>query len=240
MSPATAVDAPSRDDSVERAAWTADEVRTFLRIADEDRIAALWRVALTTGMRRGELCGMTWEAVDLDSGVISVERQVLVRPRSVPGERRVYVRGTTKTRRSRHVRIDDATAAALRRWKADQAAERLAFGGAWKTDGGLGVGASWVVTEPDGSVIHPDTVSARWEDLVKLAGVCPITIHGARHSYAELALRAGVRLDVVSRQLGHASIATTANFYTHDTDEAAAEAAARLAAVLDGVSRPSG
>jgi integrase len=49
----------------------------------------------------------------------------------------------------------------------------------------------------------------RWKALVKTAGVTPITLHGARHSYAELALSAGVRLDVVSRQLGHASIATT-------------------------------
>jgi integrase len=51
-------------------------------------------------------------------------------------------------------------------------------------------------------------------------------------SYAELALGAGVRLDVVSRQLGHASISTTANVYTHDSDEAAADAAERVATLL--------
>jgi integrase len=54
------------------------------------------------------------------------------------------------------------------------------------------------------------------------------------HSYAELALAAGVRLDVVSRQLGHASIATTGNVYTHDSDEAAAEAAELVAWTLGG------
>ena len=61
-----------------------------------------------------------------------------------------------------------------------------------------------------------------------------IPLHAARHTYAEIALAAGVRLDVVSRQLGHASISTTANVYTHDTDEAAAEAAELVARTIEG------
>jgi integrase len=68
-----------------------------------------------------------------------------------------------------------------------------------------------MVTEPDGFVVHPDTLLRRGKALVKTARVTPITLHLARHSYAELALGAGVRLDVVSRQLGHASISTTAS-----------------------------
>jgi len=73
---------------------------------------------------------------------------------------------------------------------------------------------------------------ARWKRLVKEAGVTPIGLHGARHTYAELSLRSGTRLDVVSRSLGHASISTTAANYLHDTDEAANEAAERLGALL--------
>jgi integrase len=59
------------------------------------------------------------------------------------------------------------------------------------------------------------------------------TLHGARHTYAELALSAGVRLDVVSRQPGPASISTTAGNYLHDNDEAAAEAAQLLGQRLE-------
>jgi hypothetical protein len=73
----------------------------------------------------------------------------------------VYVRETTKTRRVRRVRFDETTAAALRSWKAEQDAERLAFGPPWKRDGGLGVVADWMVTEPGGGVVHPDTLLAR-------------------------------------------------------------------------------
>lgn len=231
--PVLAVDPPARDDSVERAAWTTDEVRTFLGASSTDRLAAIWRLALATGLRRGELLGLQWDDLDLDAGTVSVARQILVRPRPVAGAPRVYVRETTKSRRRRVVRLDRATAAMLRRWKVDQASERLRFGPAWRADGGLGIAASWIVTEPDGAVINPETLLGRWRSAVKTAGVPAIPLHGARHSYAETALRAGARLDVVSRQLGHASIATTANIYLHDADDSASEVAELLATVFD-------
>jgi integrase len=113
----------------------------------------------------------------------------------------------------------------LRKWKAAQAKECLEFGAPWKTNGGLGMDAAWVVTQADGGVVHPDTLLGRWRRLVTAAGVPPIPLHGARHSYAEIALSAGVRLDVVSRTLGHSTAAFTGDQYAHDLDEAAAEAA---------------
>jgi integrase len=228
-SPVLAVDPLAKDDSVERVAWSRNEVRAFLEVASADRLHAVWRLALTAGPRRGELVGLTWDDIDDDSIVIA--RQVLIRPGG--GRDRVYVRETTKSRRVRRVRIDEATAADLRRWKAEQATERLAFGQPWKTHAGLGIEAPWIVTEPDGAVVHPDTLLARWKRLVKVAGVTPIGLHGARHSFAELALSSGARLDVVSRALGHASIATTGNIYTHDSDEAAREAAELVARTIE-------
>jgi integrase len=99
--------------------------------------------------------------------------------------------------------------------------EHLSFGGAWKTDGGLGQEAPWIVTEPDGAVVNPETLLGRWRRLVKTAKVTPIPLHGARHSYATLALEAGVRLDIVSAQLGHSNVATTATIYAHISEVAA-------------------
>jgi integrase len=231
VNPILAVDPPARDDSVERVAWSRAEVRRFLETAADDRLGGIWRLALATGLRRGDLLGLQW--ADIAEGSVTVARQVLLRPRAISGVPRVYVRGTTKTRRTRSVRFDKQTAAALRRWKADQAAERLVFGSAWKRHGGVGIEASWVVTEPDGTLLHPETLLGRWRRTVRAAGVPEIPLHGARHSYAMLALGAGVRLDVVSRQLGHSSAAFTADIYTHDSDEAAGEAVGLVAAVLD-------
>jgi len=67
---ADAVDPPARDDSVERTAWSPHEVRTFLEVAAGDRLHAIWRTALATGLRRGELIGLQWE--DIDEGSVHV------------------------------------------------------------------------------------------------------------------------------------------------------------------------
>jgi integrase len=224
---------PARDDSVERQAWTAEEVRRFLMVASEDRLAGVWRLALATGLRRGELLGLWWDDLDLEAREVRVQRQVLAPVTAPEVGRRLYIRETTKSRKARLVRFDEGTATALKAWKAAQGRERLAFGPAWRAMGGLGVQAPWVVTEPDGFVIHPDTLLRRWKALVKRVGVTPIPLHGARHSYATLALGAGVRLDIVSRQLGHASIGTTANIYGHDDRETALDAAEKVASVYD-------
>ncbi len=228
-SPVAAVDPPARDDSVERTAWTREEVRTFLEVAGADRLHAIWRLALATGLRRGELLGLRWD--DVDDGAVQVARQVLLRPDG----RALYVRETTKNRRTRRVRFDEATGAALRQWKAEQAIERLAFGAPWRTDGGhrLATQGAWIVTEPNGYIVEPDTLLRRWKGLVRTAGVTPITLHGARHSYAELALAAGARLDVVSKQLGHSTVAITADVYGHPDDKALADAADLVGGVLD-------
>jgi integrase len=229
--PVAAVDPPAADDSHERAAWTASETRRFLDVASSDRLAAIWRLLLASGLRRGELIGLSWS--DIAEDVVTVRRQMLVRPDPAWNEPRVYLRPTTKNRKARRVRIDGATVTALRRWKAEQNTERLAFGSDWIPDGGVGL-ADPIVTEPDGRSIHPATLLARWKVLVSRAGVRPIPIHAARHTYGELAISSGVRLDVLSRQLGHSSVAVTGDIYLHDSDEAATDAAAKVGAILEG------
>lgn len=229
--PCAAVDPPTADDAHEREAWNADETRRFLETAASDRLAAVWRLLLSTGVRRGELLGLSW--ADLDDEAITVRRQVLLRPNPAWNEPRMYVRGTTKSRKVRRVGVDPQTVAALRRWKAEQNRERLAFGSDWTVDGGIGL-SDPIVTEPSGAVIHPATLLARWKALVAAAGVPPIPIHAARHTFAELAISSGVRIDVLSRALGHSSVAITGDIYLHANDEAARDAAAKIAAVLEG------
>jgi integrase len=157
---------------------------------------------------------------------ITIRRQVLVRPGRTWDEERIYVRDTTKSRRVRVVNVDEGTGVALRRWRATLAEEQLAFGPAYHDEG-------WVVAEADGSLVQPDTLSTRWKRLERRAGVRPIGLHGARQSHATLALAAGTRLDVVSRWLGHASIAITADIYGHPDDDASAKAAGLMGTVLD-------
>jgi integrase len=238
VNPCRLMEPPDKGETELRDAWSADEVRLFLSVAETDRLAAIWRLALQTGLRRGELVGLRWSDLDLDSPEPSVlvHRQVGVRARKVDGPR-LYERPRTKSGKARRVSIDAPTAAMLRAWKATQVADRLAFGPAWRSDGGdrLGIEAAWVVTEPDGSLVHPDTLFDRFVALGKRAGVRRIVLHAARHTYAELSLSRGVRPDVVSSNLGHMSgVGFTLDQYAHAVPAAHAEAASVIGNVLDG------
>jgi integrase len=214
----------------ERQAWTQEQARAFLAVADRDYHAVLWRLLLSTGLRRGELLGLQWSDVDVDARTAHVGRQVLLHAGGTGP--RLYVREELKGRRDRTVYFDGSTAEALKAWKKAQAAARLAWGPRWRQDGGLGIAAAWLATEDGGYVLHPDTLHDRFRRLAKTAGVPQIVLHSARHTYATLALRAGARVDLVSRGLGHASVGFTSDVYVHPGVEEYAEAAELVGKVL--------
>lgn len=106
-------------ESPEQQSWSSDELRTFLAHVADDRLAAMWRVAAMTGIRRGELVGLRWRDVDLDAGRITIAQQRAKGAGAV-------VAGPTKTRRSRRlVSLDAATVAALRGHRAGRGAAAL-------------------------------------------------------------------------------------------------------------------
>lgn len=103
-----ATGAHRQPESPEQLTWTSEQLGAFLDHVARDRLFALWRVAATTGLRRGELLGLRWKNVDLRSGRIVVAQQ------RAKGGGAVQA-GPTKTKRARRlISIDDRTAAALR------------------------------------------------------------------------------------------------------------------------------
>ena len=212
---------PPRVPRRERAVWSAEELRAFLEATSGDRLAAMWLLFATTGMRRSELLGLPWRAVDLEAtpGRLAVVQVVVVIDRQPV----VVAEAKTATSR-RQLALDPFTAVALKAHRVRQLEERLAWGPAW-TDTGL------VFTREDGQVLHPEHVTKRFARLVRDASLPPITLHGVRHSYATAALAAGEPLKVVSERLGHASTSITANLYQHvlpSMDERTANAVANL------------
>jgi integrase len=204
----------------EMTAWTEEEAAQFLASVADDRMFALWRLALATGMRRGELCGLRWRDVDLDAGTVTVASTRVVARRVVVGEPKT-------ASGSRVVSIDSETARALQSWRRAVLAERLAAGEAWE-DHGL------VFVDEIGRPPHPETVTRWWREAVKRAGVQPIRLHDARHSAATMLLRAGVPVKVVSQRLGHADVAVTMRVYQHVTAQDDQAAAVALARALSG------
>jgi integrase len=204
--------------------WTPAEMLAFLAATRDDRMAAVYRLALATGFRRGELLGLKWSSVDLDVGTVAVKE---TRTRV----RRGVVTGPPKTPRSRRtISLDAGTVAALRTWRKRQLEERLAYRGQW-TDIGH------VVTLPDGRPPKPERFSIWYRTAVKRAGLRPIPLHSLRHTYVTVARSRGTSLDTISKRVGHAKTSITSDIYSHalpQDDEAAAEA---IGTALDGPGR---
>lgn len=195
-------------------AWTVEQLRRFLEATADDRLGAVWQLAATTGMRRGELCGLTWDEVDLDRGRVRVARTVT----EVRGE--LVLQGEGKTDAAeRSIALDARTVESLRRWKRRQLEERMAWPGTWPE-------VAYVFTREDGEGLRPKRLSSGFSVAADRVGLPRIGVHGLRHSYATAALRAGVSPEVVSKRLGHASVVDTLSTYAHvfeQDDQAAAE-----------------
>jgi integrase len=212
---------PPKHRTPEMHTWTADDVRSFLRHVERDRLAAVWRLAATTGMRRGELLGLRWPDLDLDAGRVAIRRS-LVMAGSVPAF------SDPKTARGRRsVALDRGTVAAIREHRKRQAEERLAFGPAYR-DGDL------VFAQEDGSPIDPDRFTKMFTGHVRAAGLPRIRLHDLRHTHATLALAAGVHPKVVSERLGHATVSLTLDTYSHAIPALEEEAAEKVAEIVFG------
>ncbi len=219
FSPATDARLPRRAHR-EMTAWTEGEAAAFLASVVDDRMFPLWRLALATGLRRGELCRLRWKDVDLAVGVVVVASTRVVADAVVTGE--------PKTKAgARIVALDRDTVAALASWKRRQAQERLAAGASW-ADSGL------VFVDEHGVPPHPETLTRWWREAVERAGLPPIRLHDARHTAATVLLRAGVPVKVVSQRLGHADVAVTMRIYQHVTAQDDRQAAEALGRALGG------
>jgi integrase len=167
----------------------------FLEIRGE-RLALLFHVKATFGLRRGEVVGLRWSDIDLQTGTLHVSQSI-----TQIGSKIVV--GKTKTRGSvRVISMDVETTELLRAHRRQQLEDCLAWGEAWG-DTGL------VFVREDGSALSPDYVSYRFEKLVTAAKLPPIPLKNLRHTSASLGLASGETLKEVSERLGHSTITIT-------------------------------
>lgn len=208
-------------------ALTVDQARHLLDVAAGYRFEAAVVLALTYGLRRGEVLGLHWSALDWQAATLAVTHSVRrIKDRDTSSGRRTrLVVGEVKTPKSRRIlALTPEMVAMFRQHRIRQAEAQIAAGPRWR-DYGL------IFASEIGTPMDPDNFSRSFSRLCQRAGLGHWHPHELRHSGASLMLAQGTPLHVVSEVLGHASIAITKDVYGHLLEgdkRAAAESMSRV------------
>ena len=224
--------APEGHEDVLANVWEAHEARGFLETAKATgpQPAAFYSLALDTGMRKSELCGLKW--TDLDAqGRLTVQRQLIK-----PGVSPIF--GPVKNKTPRALELAPETLELLRTHKAHQGEIKLANRQHYH-DHGLIFAKAWdgLQRRHDvlGNPLQVNNLGQReYAKLIAASGVRRIKFHGMRHTCATLLLQAGVPPHIVQKRLGHKRIEMTLSIYAHALPSMQQDAAARLGAILHG------
>ena len=180
---------------------------------------ALWRITLLTGLRQGEVLGLTWENINFANNTIYVMQQL----QRQTGNGLVLKRLKTDID-GRFIHLDSETAVTLKRWKSEQASLKLQLRSWGEND--------LVFTNTIGKALEPRRSARKWAELLKQNGIEHIKLHGARHSFATWAIKNGFDIKVVSHYLGHSDIKTTISIYQHITEASLTSAATKMTELL--------
>ncbi|EJQ43548.1 hypothetical protein IEQ_04876 [Bacillus cereus BAG6X1-2] len=186
--------------------FSEEEIRKLLEGLEQEpaRTQALIKLALSTGMRKGELLGLQWEDVDFAAGTINITKSLK------------YVHGTgfildsTKTKKSRVITIDSNTSTMLKEYKRIHLKQRLVLGDMWK-----GTQYNFIFTNSQGSPVHLNEPNQLFKNLLNKNNLKITKFHALRHTHATFLLRKGVNVKVIQTRLGHTNINMTLNTYAH-------------------------
>ena len=189
--------------------YTADEMEQLFEAAKGSPLELIIQFAAFYGLRRSEVLGLRWEAIDFAAKTLTIRH--IVTTVSIDGKSKLVEADRAKTKSSlRTLPLVAAFADRLQALKAQQAYNRKICGNCYnhRYDG-------YVFVDEMGNLIQPDRVSEGFARLLKAHGLRHIRFHDLRHSCASLLLKQGVPMKQIQEWLGHSDIATTANIYAH-------------------------
>ncbi|MDQ2903280.1 MAG: site-specific integrase, partial [Chloroflexota bacterium] len=200
---------------------TPEQARQFLDASRDDPLEALYVLALTAGMREGELLALQWKDLDWTYGTVQVRRTIARLPR------KGFVVSEPKTAKSkRSIALAPMTLEALKRHRLHQHEQRLAAGPAWEEH-------QWIFCNAVGRPLEVSNMIRRsFRPLLEKAGLPQMRFHDLRHSCATLLLSMGVHPKIVQERLGHSQIMVTLDTYSHVLPSLQEEAAQRLDQLL--------
>jgi integrase len=199
---------PPRRQRFEVTPLTLEQIQKLLAVVEGQRMEALFKLALATGMRRGELMGLKWQDIDFEKGTLQVRRVLSRVPSKLPGKG--YVEAEPKTQKSRRtIVIASFALKALKEHRSRQAEEKKKAGGYWQEH-------DYVFCTSLGTHLNPTRdVLDQLKTFLKKAGLPDVRFHDLRHSAATLLLSLGVHPKVVQEILGHSQISMTMDIYSH-------------------------
>ncbi|HEX3641737.1 MAG TPA: site-specific integrase, partial [Ktedonobacteraceae bacterium] len=199
---ATLVSVP-RSDPHEVRALTSEEAKKLIEVAQGQWIKPLLILALTTGLRRGELLGLRWHDIDMKHRIMQIRRTA----NKYSGHG--FVENDPKTKRSRrNIVLSDIALQALKEHHILQSEMKLKAGDKWQEQ-------DLVFPNRSGKFLDPLTLQNQFHRLLEKAGLPRIRFHDLRHSAATILLTMGVHPKVVQELLGHGTIAMTMDTYSH-------------------------
>jgi integrase len=200
VNPADLAEAPTNKKK-EMKVWTAEQVKTFLNYLKDDRWLAIYMTACGTGLREGELLGLSWSNVNLEEGNLKVTQSLYYIPRIG------LVFSEPKSEKSRRlIMLPDFVIEALKAHKVRQ--DELRKSPNWKGNG-------LVFTTNIGTPISPRNLVRHFKQKTKEANLPDIRFHDLRHSFASILLEKNVHPKIVQEILGHSNITLTLNTYSH-------------------------
>jgi integrase len=193
----------------ERPFLNADQCKQLLKAAQGTDIEGFLTMALTTGMRRGEMLGLRWSDIDMEQKFVSVQRTASFLNSSTTGGKYTVVETTTKTKSSkRSIRLTDFLIATLKTQKKNQLEARLQAGQDWKNK-------DLVFCNKVGGHFSVGMLASHYKQLLQECALPQLHIHDLRHSAATLLASMGIPVKVVQEILGHSSVTITQNLYGH-------------------------
>lgn len=203
-----------------------EDIERFLTVIRGNPYEDIFIVTLFTGMREGEVLGLTWDCIDFDHATITVNKQ-LRRLRRAAGS---FVLASTKNGKTRTIAVGETILAQLKKRKRQQTIWQLRAGSAWNNPDQL------VFTNELGRYLIHSTVYQAFKRAAVQIGRGDARFHDLRHSYAVAAIRAGDDIKTVQENLGHATAAFTLDVYGHVTPQMKKASAERMEQFIRSVS----
>lgn len=214
--PSDRVELPKKQKYQGAKAFRPEQLQELLDLFRDDPLKDVVQLAVSYGMRRSEICGLRWDAVDFDTSALYVCHT------AVKNQGEIIFSDNTKTATSRRqLPITSTMRAYLMDVKTKQEENKLLFGRDY-------VNSGYVCTKPNGAPIDPDFVTHHFQRVTKAHGL-PCRFHDLRHSAVNTLRKGGCDAKDIQSWLGHSDVSTTLNIYGHLMDGDMS----RMGAVMD-------